>query len=185
MTFKGIRLKLVVVVLILCLGIFFAGNYYLNHYRLNNSLEEMLSSIDEIEEVKIENDAQPRKIVLTLREVDDLRSIYKEINQILAEKLGSEDYDITLNESTDETLAEIYNEVHLLIYETIITGEFSKLATQLELLKEEADLKSAQISVDHDNIYLELSTEQDHLYKVIEREIKFDWSALKGGGVNG
>ncbi|MCK8824940.1 hypothetical protein [Fuchsiella alkaliacetigena] len=185
MTFKGIRLKLVAVALILCLGIFFAGNYYFNHYRLNNSLEEVLSSVEEIEKVVIKNEAQPREIVLTLKGVDDLRPVYRKVNDILVEKLGPEDYAITLNESTDPILKEAYDKIHLVIYETIITGEFSKLATQLELLKEEAELSSARISVDHDNIYLELSTEQEHLYKVIEREIKVDWSSLPGGGANG
>ena len=185
MTFRGIRLKLVVVVLILCLGIFFAGNYYFNHYRLNSSLEEVLNSVEEIEKVVIENEAQPREIVLTFRGVDDLRSVYREINDILSEKLGPEDYVISLNGATDPSLKEAYDKIHLLIYETIITGEFSKLATELELLKEEAELTSALISVDHDNIYLQLSTEQEDLYKVIAREIKVDWSSLAGGGANG
>jgi hypothetical protein len=66
-----------------------------------------------------------------------------------------------------------------------MTGKFTELASQLNMLKNELDLTEAEVSVDENNIYLKLESDGNAFYKVIKRSYPNSRVALQGGGIDG
>ncbi|SDB96958.1 MULTISPECIES: hypothetical protein [unclassified Candidatus Frackibacter] len=186
MKIKGVKVELVVIVLIISLGLFFGTQYYLNNYRLENSLTEKLTVINGVEKVKIEDANKGKEINLTLVAVDDLQKTYQQINEVLINSIGKNNYSVKLNNSNNEKLNSLYRRMHLSIYESMMTGEFTKMASRLDTISNKLRVKKAEVSVDQNNIYLQLSDNQDYFYKVIEREYPgLNKVTFQGGGVNG
>lgn len=185
MEIKGYKVELVAIVLIICLGLFFGGNYYYKNYRLENSLIEKLAAIEGVEKVEIEDSNQIKEVELNLKQVDDLKEVYQEVDRTLANSFDDTKYRIRLNNSENEKLNFAYHRIHLSIYESIITGKFTSLTGQLDKLKNELDINEAEISVDRNNIYLKLQVDQDAFYKVIARNHPLQEANFQGGGANG
>ncbi|SJZ31269.1 hypothetical protein [Selenihalanaerobacter shriftii] len=184
MKIKGIRIELVAIVLIIALGLFFGGQYYYNNYRLENSLTNSLMQIEGIEKVEIKNVNEIKEVKLTLTNVKMLKEIYQKADRRLIDKFGSKNYTIKLNNSPNQKLMTAYQRVHLSVYESIITGEFTKMDARLKKIKEDLDIHKAEVSVDEENIYLELEDKNANFYKVISREHGMNRFAFQGGGAN-
>lgn len=183
MEFKGIRLELVAVGLVISLVIFFGGNYYIQNYRTEDLLREELLAIEEVEKIEINNLDEKREVSMALNQVGNLQNLYQELDSLLNSSLGRGNYIIKLENSDNEKLMIAYQKIHLSVYESIITGRFTDLGNQLGELKDRLKLESAEVSVDESNIYLKLSVSGDEFYKVIKRS--YPAGALQGGGSSG
>jgi hypothetical protein len=185
MKVKGVRLELVVVILIISLALFFGGQYYYTNYHLSNSLTESLLEIEGVEKVDVKKANKIKEVNLTLREVDNLKEVYYQSDKMLIDLLGEQEYKIKLNNFDNDRLTTAYSKLHLSIYESIMTGKFTELASQLNMLKNELDLTEAEVSVDENNIYLKLESDGNAFYKVIKRSYPNSRVALQGGGIDG
>lgn len=185
MEIKGYRIELIVVALLVALGLFFGGHYYYKQYQLGNSLIEDLEGIKGVKRVKIQDLNQGKEVELTLGQVSDLKEVHQQINRILVNTFDDNKYKIKLNNPEDQKLITAYRKIHLSIYESIITGEFTEVANQMNQIKSELDIEEAGISVDQDYVYLHLREGKADFYKVIERNYPPNKIVFQGGGDSG
>lgn len=185
MKFKGIRLELAAVVLIISLVVFFGGNYYIQNYRTETLLKEDLSSIAEVENVEITNLDEKKQVSIAFNQVGNLQSLYQKVDSLLSDSLGSGNYIIKLENSDNKKLMTAYQEIHLSVYEAIITGRFTDLGSKIDELENRLELEAAEVSVDENNIYLKLSASGDEFYKVIKRSYPTGEMTLQGGESSG
>ncbi|TDX52922.1 hypothetical protein [Orenia marismortui] len=175
-----IKMKRTIIALILTLSILFAGSYFLDSYKLNHSLANDLEEISGVKSVKIDKEKVDYKIRLRLKEVDNLQKNFKEIKDRIDEAV-EEKYTIILETEDSKELDKIYEQINLVLYEALETGEFVKLGDRINFYANNYQLDRKEVKVDNNYIYLTLVKGKQELYKVVERNQK----DKSGGEMNG
>jgi hypothetical protein len=140
-------------------------------YAVASPLDKVLKEINGVSAVSLENTKKFSEAVIVNVTLDNnivLEKIYSEINSQIAETLNNKPYTLHIKDNRTPELEEIYYEVNLYIQKAIIDGNFPLLEQNI---REKAEARGAigRVFVDNENIYLQLSKNDNCLYSIISR----------------
>ncbi|MGI6712824.1 MAG: hypothetical protein ACOX4L_08970 [Bacillota bacterium] len=160
MRFNIKSIAIIIFLTALFVSILIGIQLYIKNNYMEDHLKEQLYQINEIKNVSLEDN----KIFLTLEKVDNLKTIYYEIEKILEKK----NYQIVILDNSSKQLKEIADESELALQEAIVRGNFTDMKEYINdiALQHGAKIK---IFVDSKRIYFQLDLDQKSLYRIIER----------------
>lgn len=176
-----IKVRRVLISLIVALLIMFGGNYLINNYKLNYSLNEDLLRVAGVKQVIIRKENDIYNIVISLNKVNNLKEVFTKINNRVEKTLDKNEYNLDFSSGSSEELKQIYDRINLPLYEALETGEFVQLGERIDRYGREYDLNREKVMVDDNYVYLSLEKNNNGLYKVIKRNN----TNKSGGDING
>ncbi|MGB9791497.1 MAG: hypothetical protein ACPLTR_02835 [Thermacetogeniaceae bacterium] len=181
---RQLNIPAVIIAFFIALGLMISGKYLYEKYFLKESLENKISKVIEVRELKIDNTEQPPTVYLRTAQIEDLQAVYKRVDKIVKQELGP-GYRIVFLDKRTPKLTEVYEESQFAIQEAIATGCFRQMYSSVQSIAQSNNVKY-RLTIDSSNIYLQLHDENGYLYEVIQRssELAADEKASPQGGVN-
>lgn len=146
--------------------------YFWQQNTITKPLSLAIQEIEGVEAVTLNNQdkAQTALVIdVTLNNINNLQKTYTHINHTIQTKVGSQKYKLILHDHSTPALEQLYYSIHHQIFEGIATGKFSTMHNIIQEKAAVADTK-AQVYVDANYIYLQLTTATGNLYQVIPRQ---------------
>ena len=166
MNFNGLKIRIIIVVTLIVLGLLFGGRYVYERFYVLDSLVEAFTSIEGASGLQVKTQRKT-DLVITLDRVSQLETTYGKIKDTAEELLGDKLGTIQLVDRRDQQLVDCYHRLHYALWQAISTGDFVDMAAQASKLTEDLD---ARITVDRDYVYVELETEEAYLYEIVPRQ---------------
>lgn len=167
MKLEGVRIKAVLVVFIVVMGLALFGQYFAHQKLVIEPIYQAFSGIEAVEAVElIENDGQ-LTLTLTLGEVAELDDLVNEI--LMTAARYSQPFQILIKDTADGKLEAVYHEMHFVIEQGVIHGNFVEMAKEIQRLADAHQVKY-RVKVDRGNVYLQLHDQDRYLYQVVSRQ---------------
>ncbi len=182
MEFKGFKLNIIILVIVIILGLFFSAQYLFKIYNVEKPIKNEILALEEIKDVSIVDNNDKKDLIVDFHPGIDFHKTYQDVNQIMQEKLGSKSGKIIIsNYQRNETLDNIYYKLHYAIYQGINTGYFVEMEKNVESIISKDELDNHKIWVDNEAIYIQLDKNKQSLYKRISYS-NSKTVELEGGG---
>lgn len=172
MQIKGIRIYVVLVVVMLMMGLLMGAQYFYQRYNVEQPLFKLYSEtklVDNINNIKLEEQGGTVAVTLSLNRTDNLRRAYRELNRYTGQILGSEGFKIQIKDTRSRELEDIYYRSQFVIYEALAKGSFTEMAAAIEKNARSAGAE-ARVYMDEKNIYVALYKGKNYLYEVVPRD---------------
>ncbi len=166
MSFKGVRIPLVVGIAAIIFALLATGSVLYERANALTPLREALSDHPYVAEYKIERD-DLWAINVTLHPVDRLKAARHEIKMVLMDILEPDSFELVIEGEPDDVLLRWWDRVELTVYEAAATGEFSRIVTAADESRPSQQQARVHVQADSEYIYIQMSTEQGHLYRQI------------------
>lgn len=140
---------------------------------IQDPLIEDLLSIEGVYEVNIAEVSKNRigrigEVTVCIQSVDNLPETYQKIEKKLSLTLGEGNYSISLCQTDDDFLSQVYHHIHFTLYEGERLGNYSQMIEGInDRLSTFDGILSYQLWVDQERIYLQLNSEHATMNKVI------------------
>jgi len=172
MQIKGIRIYVVLVVVILMLGILIGAQYLYQRYNVEQPLFKLYSEtklVDNIKNIKLEDQGDTVSVTLALNRTENLRRAYQDLYRSTGQVLGSDRFRMQIKDTRNRELDDIYNRSQFVIYEALVKGSYPQMAAVIEKNAREAGAQ-ARVFMDEKNIYVAVYKGKNYLYEVVPRK---------------
>ncbi|ACL69944.1 hypothetical protein [Halothermothrix orenii] len=169
MEIKGIKINVVVLSMLIIVLAFFAGQHLFKLYNIEKPLTDELKSVKGVQDVKLLESGDKTDVSVKLSSDVDFYKRYHQLEKIASEKLGNELGKIIVN-NEDNSLEEIYYQMHYYIFEGISTYRFSYMKNEIKEIAEKNNVSDYRVWVDEKAVYLKLNRGKTSYYKVIPRQ---------------
>jgi len=169
---RGLRYPLIAVVVLIVLGLLFAGQWVYKKYFLETPLVEAVNSLPEVEESKFFEKANILEI--KLKEVENLQKAYINIENKLKELEASKDLKIVITDKRDQLLEDLFYKSQFAIHQAIAKGDFIYMHDHISKLALEAGVEKFYIFIDNNNIYVQFHKGNNYLYEIIKRKFNYE-----------
>ncbi|HHV71957.1 MAG TPA: hypothetical protein GXX38_05025 [Clostridia bacterium] len=170
MQIKGIRIGVVVIVTLFILGSLLLAQYIWETRGIYKPLLQSVESVEGVNTVTIEKEKKNLVIKIELEPVNNFALIYKEIEDIINNRLAEDSYQIKIKDKRNEILTSSFLSLSSFIQEGIQTGRYSLMEEQIKNKASSLELDHVNVLVDAENIYLQLHSGENYLYEVIPRK---------------
>lgn len=161
-----IRVIPTLIVMVTALVVFFGGWLMYRNFGLVRPLERELSSTAPVQNVKVVVNNQTREVQVTVKKIPDLMTTYTAIKDKVSFTLGS-DVKVTIMDHRSKELTDLYQNYQPLIFEGIAKGSYTSMIDSLKNRAEKDGISNARITMDKNNIYIQLEKGSDYLYEVL------------------
>ncbi len=166
---KTLRWPLVVAGALVTLGVFYAGNYLMRTTTEDGPLGKFLSTQPAVESYRLEQDAEGRQVVATLKDVPDLGQAYRDLDRGMHLTLGHTQYRLAVADRRSPVLTEAFYRINPLVQEALATGHYADLVDEAEARAPILGIGRVRIGIDSERVYVQLHTGSDYLYEVLPR----------------
>jgi len=166
MEFKGIKIYIIFIVMLSVIGIFFISRSLYRVYNIDKPIKEELLALNGVSNVDIVKNEGRADLHLVLLPDQDFFTLYKKIDNITKNKLGSKSGDIIIL-NNDESLKEVYHSIHFAIYEGINTSNYVEMESNVKKISENEGIDNYKLWVDNDAVYIQLNKNDLSFYKRI------------------
>lgn len=161
------RIRFVPVLLIfgVTLTVLFGGWIVYRDYGLVRPLKQELTNSKQVETVAVNLRGSNRQIAVTLKQVPDLQSAYREIRTTVKEAMHT-DLQIQIHDQRTPELERLFQSYQPVIFSGIDRGDYTNM---IDTIAQRAgkDGIHAIITMDRDNLYIQLEKGNHYLYEVI------------------
>lgn len=168
MRIKGLNIPLIFLSGCCFLGVLLLGQWTFQKYSVERPLIKEITAVDGVQEVLIKQDTKKMILEVKLQNIEGFPKTYNVINSLISAEQKS-DLQIRLLDKRDEKLAQLWNQSQFIIYEAIVKGNYTAMSAKINSLMEQAKLDRWEISMDAQNIYLELHAGNNYLYEIVPR----------------
>lgn len=171
MQIKGIRIYVVLVVVLLMMSLLVGAQYLYQRYNVEQPLFKLYSDtklVDNIRNIKLEEQGGTVAVTLSLNRTDNLRRAYRELYDYTGQVLGSDRFIMQLKDNRTRELDDIYSQSQFVIYEALTKGNFPAMADAIEQNASYSGVQ-ARVYMDEKNIYVALYKGENYLYEVVPR----------------
>ncbi len=167
MPLHQIRLTTVIAAMVITLSLLLGGQYIYEKYILKQGLNQKVSQIVKVDEIKIAKQEKPPVVYIRASQIKDLQVTYRRLEKTVKEQLGPE-YQIVLLDRRTSKLQTLFEDCQFPIQEAISTGSFQEM---YQTVSQKARYKNVnyKISVDSYNVYVQFRDEEGYLYEIIPR----------------
>ncbi|WP_227766540.1 hypothetical protein [Zhaonella formicivorans] len=169
MRVKGLRLPLILLAAILTFGILLGGQWIVQEYSVRRPLVEGVTQVPGVQDVKAIKGKQGLILEIKLGAVHDLAKTYR----LLKDSTNVQDssrLQLRLVDKRNDTLTQLWNKSQFAIYEALANGNFTAMSRNIENIMKNSGADSWRISIDAENIYLEMHQGSNYLYEIVPRE---------------
>ena len=159
------------IALILTVAGLYIGQALWQNYSVDLPLDKALKVIDGVEKVTWDNGKNMNDTVninILLNKTANIKDTYGEISDKIEETLKDRQYELSIDDNSSPELQQVYYDIHFYIEKAIVDGDFP-LLDQKAQEKAAAAGAAAQVYVDADNIYLQLTKDDFSLYSITAR----------------
>ncbi len=169
MEFKGFRINIIILVVVVVLALFFSGQYLFKIYNIDKPIKSEILALEEVNDVSIIDNNDKKDLLIDFHSGIDFYESYQKVHQIMQDKLGNKSGNILISENNQNSkeLAEVYYKLHYAIYQGINTGYFLEMEKNIESIVGMYNIDSHKIWVDNNAIYMQLDNNDKSLYKRI------------------
>ncbi|MFW6287170.1 MAG: hypothetical protein ACOC2J_00280 [bacterium] len=181
MEFKGFKLKIILVVVILVLGLFFSGQYLNEVYNVDKPIKDDILALEGIRDVSIIDNNDKVDLHIEFKPGIDFYTLYQTITNIMDDRLGERSGNVVIakNNQSNSNLDDIYYELHFAIYQGINTGRFVEMEENIKVIVDKSDLDNYKIWVDNQSVFIQLDRNDESIYKRISYNSQLN---IEGGG---
>ncbi len=145
------------------------GAYYLNsRYNIEKPLLAQIDNLPSVEDSTIEKQDEIYMVTVTLGRVENVQEEYKQLDELIREKLGERPYQITINMENDIKLDQVYYEIQPIVYEALANNQYVWMKDEIGRIASQEQL-DYKMFIDDNRVYLQFSDGDDFQYHVIER----------------
>jgi hypothetical protein len=159
-----------VIALAATLLILFGSQTIWHTFAVAKPLDKAFEGIDGVQSVAWDKAKDDKTVTLqvSLAHATNLQTTYTTVQDRAKSVLGKSAFQIAIHDNRTLELEQFYHELHFHIQEAIVTGRFGDMADRI---KEKAQTTGvdAQVYVDAQNVYLQLTKGESNLYNVIPR----------------
>jgi len=164
---------------IIVIGILFtftaasSSYFFWQQYVVTKPLTQAIQEIDGVEQVTLDTQEKNqgiREVHVTLTNVSNLQTTYQLINDTIETNLGEKRFKLVLHDHRTPQLEQLLYSIHYYIYEGIFTGNFGTMSETIQKKASAADTQ-AQLYMDTNYVYLQLTTTTGNLYQVFPRQL--------------
>lgn len=173
MNLRGFKVlkALVVFVIVIALGL---GFQYIHRQRaVINPLAQRLENIPGISQVSVAPGILKKHSQTVINLNTDfhvpLSMTFGQLRATLQDAGGN--YTIKLENNSDDTLWQVFQQIQIMVEEAIMTGEFTVLEQKVEAVAIQEEI-SSELALDREFIYLRLKNGPNFLQKVISRGVE-------------
>lgn len=168
MQWQGLKVPVIILSLLAGLAIIFGSQWLYQKYSFQGPLNAALSGNKAIESYQVSNDNRILRVSMTVNYDADLMETYKGVRQELTSTMGKHPFTLTLKDSRDDVLKQVWYNSQYAIYQAVVQGSYQDMSAVVnrEAL---ASGSEARINIDQENIYLRLKHQGHILDEVIPR----------------
>jgi NACalpha-BTF3-like transcription factor len=147
--------------------------FFWQQYVVMKPLTQAIQEIDGVEQVTLDTPDKKqgiREVHVTLSNVSNLQTTYQLINDTIETNLGAKKFKLILHDHRTPQLEQLYYAIQYHIYEGIFTGKFGTMSEIIQEKAAAADTQ-AQVYMDANYVYLQLTTTTGNLYQVFPRQL--------------
>ncbi len=188
MNLRGFRVQLALVVFIIILILGLGFQYVLRQKSIINPLNQSLKNIPGVVRSEVKPSFVQRgsytAINLTIDPEVPMIMTFDSLKETLQATSGK--YDIILEDSADQFLWGVFQQLKIVAEEAVMTGEFALLEERVRNLAVEKDI-DYELAVDREFVYFRLKNKDGFLQRVVDRgtgDLKVNFHT-KGVGING
>lgn len=148
--------------------------YFWQQHTMTKPLILAIEGIEGVEAVTLNNQDKSQSILeihVTLSNLNNLQTTYETINHAIRTNIGAKQYKLILHDHKTPSLENFYYSIHHQIFEGLATGNFSSMHNSIQEKAIAADIK-AQVYIDTNYLYIQLTTATGNLYQVIPRQLE-------------
>lgn len=160
-----IRIVPIMMIFMVSLSVLFGGWELYRKFGLVGPLEQQLTADKNVTHVESVVNGQDREIKITLKPVADLQTTYEDLEKVVDQQLGSS-VKIDLVDTRSQALKDEYRAIQPILYSGIAKGDFEAMIQNAEKAAK-ASGTDATITMDEQNIYVNLEKQGHHLYEVL------------------
>jgi hypothetical protein len=161
-----IRIVPTLVITFTALIVLFGGWIMYRNYGLVRPLERELSSMAPVQHVNVVVNNQTKEIQVTLKKVPDLMTAYQSVKERVTSTLGN-NVKIVIRDHRSKELIDLYQNYQPLIFEGIAKGNYTSMIDTLKRRAANDGITNARITMDKNNIYIQLEKGSDYLYEIV------------------
>ncbi len=155
----------------LTLAVLSLGQFLWHNYAVAQPLDKVLQDVDGVEKITWQDSRrqnEPVNIFVTLDHPANLQKTYMEISERAARVLGRQPFRVVIRDHRTPELEQLFYDVHYYFQEAITNGNFSLMADKVRE-KARSQGAEANIYVDGQYIYVQLTRQNDSFYTLIPR----------------
>jgi hypothetical protein len=128
---------------------------------VDDRFEKQLATVSGIEDITID---QEQVINIQVSKVENIKTVYKEVDQIIKNK----GYTVNIISNSTEKLDRLGEKCEIVIEEAMVRGNFIEMETYVGQLAQDNQAE-ADVFIDKNRVYLQLRSGSNYLYRVINR----------------
>lgn len=179
MQFKGYRLEIVIITVIVALLFFFGAQDLYTRFRVEDPVREDLIKVEGVKDIRLVEEDEGIYIQVKFSMAEDFLKSYNLVSSIAKEKLGREYRGIILDIQKPDELKTAIHRLQFPLYHTLLTGDVKGLSKDLQEIKSSLQLDVLNVQLDPKGIFIQIRDGEEEYYQVIPW-LKSD--KLAGGG---
>ena len=168
MSYKEMRITIVLVAIIVVLALLFGGQMVYKRYNIEQPLFKVYSKTKAVQDADIINRNGRVKIVLSLGPTTNFQKTYLELMEKTTGILGERSFELKIKDNRNQDLESLLVDAEPVIYEAVSKGSYTWMKQEVLKAAEKVGAE-ARVFVDGDRIYLSFAKGRHYLYEVIQR----------------
>lgn len=183
MSFKGVRLPVVVTILSLTLALLFGARWLYQNQALDRPVELAVRQVPGVVDVRVTDQGDTVKVAVKAADTPQLEEFVASLWRAIDSAGSGSKVQLQISDSRDAALQNAFYSFHFYLQEAVATGHYSDLPARLSQVAEAAHLSRARVFVGPDYVYLQMHQGDHSLYEVVPRGPLRTGSAASGNGV--
>lgn len=164
MEFKGLKINIIFLVMIMVIIVFFAGQYLFKLYNIDKPVIEEIKAISGVDDIRLIDNNGKVDAMIVLGEDIDFFNVYKEIDEVLNKKLGNQKGRLLIKNENIGELDKVYYDMHYAIYEGMLTNRFVEMEKNIKEIAAQHEVTEYKLWVDSNAVFLQLEKDGYYLY---------------------
>jgi hypothetical protein len=165
---RTLRYPLIVAVVVVVIGILFGGQWLYTEYVLE---KPVVDALDLPEVVNTEYVEDTGTVIVTLKEVENLKATYLEIQDRLETNQGAGNLQIEVADNRSPLLEEAWYQSQFAVHQAVVQGDFVSMHQTINEIASGYKLDRYAVFIDSNRVYVQFHKDGKNLYEVISREI--------------
>ena len=166
MSWRNLRIPVVLLVLLVSLAAFFGIRWLYNKYSVEEPLARYLESSRLVQSFEINRHRLVVQVTVNLAPTENLKDTYLEITQGIQVVLDGRPFELQLQDNRDEQLKRAFYYSQFAVYEAIKQGNYLEMMKFVDDQAKEVGA-IAYVFLDQDRVYLQMKRNGHYLYEVI------------------
>jgi hypothetical protein len=183
MNFKGLRLQLIILTLVLGLALLFGVRWLYQDQALNRPLEQAVRSVPGVTDVSLGQQGDTIVVRVKAGDVPRLEELVASLWRSITAVEGRQNVRLQISDTRSEALQDAYYRLHFFLQEAVATGQYSTLPDRTAGIAEASGVTRHRVFVGPDYVYLQLHQGQSALYEIVPRDPERFGSGSQGSTV--